>query len=56
LREQEGEEGFKEKPEHAERFFREGRANQWKDVLTPRQVDAIVGAHGEQMKKFGYLP
>jgi len=56
LREQEGEGGFKEKPEHAERFFREGRADQWKDVLTPRQVDAIISAHGEQMKRFGYLP
>ena len=56
LRDQEGESGFKEKPEHAERFFREGRSDQWKEVLTPQQVDAIIGAHGEQMKKFGYLP
>jgi hypothetical protein len=56
LRDQEGESGFKEKPEHTERFFREGRADQWKEVLTPQQVDAIVGVHGEQMKKFGYLP
>lgn len=56
LRDQEGEEGFKEKPEHAERFFREGRAEQWKDVLTSQQVDTIIGAHGEQMKRFGYLP
>jgi hypothetical protein len=56
LRDQEGEEGFREKPAHAERFFREGRAEQWKDVLTPQQVDAIVGAHGEQMNRFGYLP
>lgn len=56
LRDQEGESGFKEKPEHAERFFREGRADQWKDVLTPQQVDAIINAHGEQMKRFGYLP
>ena len=30
---QEDEEGFKEKPEHAERFFREGRAGQSKVVL-----------------------
>ena len=55
LKEQEGEGGFKEKPEHAERFFREGRAGQWKDLLTRQQVDAIVNAHGEQMKRFGYL-
>jgi hypothetical protein len=27
--------GFRERPEKAERFFREGRSGQWKDVLTP---------------------
>ena len=56
LREQEGKEGFKEKPEHADRFFREGRAEQWREVLSPQQVAAIVRAHGEQMKRFDYLP
>lgn len=56
LRDRESEEGFKEKPEHAERFFREGRAGQWRDILTPQQVDAIISAQGEQMKKYGYLP
>src|SRR6202040_945653 len=34
LRKQEEEGGFRERPEHARRFFREGRAGQWKDVLT----------------------
>jgi hypothetical protein len=56
LREQEEKAGFKERPEKAERFFREGRAGQWKDVLTPAQVQRIVDAHGEQMQRFGYLP
>jgi hypothetical protein len=56
LREQEEKAGFKERPEKAERFFREGRAEQWKDVLTPAQVQRIVDAHGEQMRRFGYLP
>ncbi len=56
LRENEEKDGFKEKPEHAERFFREGRSEQWKELLTPQQVDAIVSAHGEQMERFGYLP
>ena len=56
LKSQEEEVGFKEKPEHAERFFREGRAGQWKEVLTPAQVDRIVKDHGEQMARFGYLP
>jgi Sulfotransferase domain len=56
LKNQEQEDGFKEKPEHAERFFREGRAGQWKDVLSSEQVDRIVNDHGEQMRRFGYLP
>ena len=56
LREQEQQEGFRERPERAERFFREGRAGQWKDVLTPAQIKRIVDAHGEQMQRFGYLP
>ncbi|HET7841062.1 MAG TPA: sulfotransferase domain-containing protein [Terriglobia bacterium] len=56
LREQEEKDGFRERPEKAERFFREGRAGQWRDVLTPAQVQRIVDAHGEQMQRFGYLP
>jgi sulfotransferase family protein len=56
LREQEEKEGFNERPQKAERFFREGRTGQWKDVLTPQQIQRIVDAHGEQMQRFGYLP
>jgi Sulfotransferase domain len=48
--------GFVEKPEKAERFFREGRAGQWKEILTAQQIDRIVKDHGEQMKRFDYLP
>ena len=56
LREQEEKKGFRERPEGAERFFRDGRAGQWKEVLTPQQIQRIVDAHGEQMQRFGYLP
>jgi hypothetical protein len=56
LKDQEEKQGFQEKPKHADRFFREGRADQWKDVLTPPQVDRIVKDHSEQMARFGYLP
>ncbi len=56
LKGQEEEQGFKEKPKHAERFFREGRAGQWKDILTPSQIERIVQDHREQMARFGYLP
>jgi hypothetical protein len=57
LREQEEKAGFKERPDRADqRFFRDGRAGQWKEVLTPQQVQRIVDAHHEQMQRFGYLP
>lgn len=56
LREQEEKDGFRERPEGAERFFRDGRAGQWKEVLTSAQIARIVEAHKEQMERFGYLP
>jgi hypothetical protein len=39
-----------------EAFFREGKAGQWKKVLTKEQIAAIVDTHREQMARFGYLP
>jgi hypothetical protein len=57
LRAQEQQKGFRERPPTANRsFFREGRAGQWKEVLTEVQIDRIVRDHGEQMQRFGYLP
>jgi hypothetical protein len=54
---QEKEKGFRERPKNADRsFFREGRAGQWKDVLTTAQIDRIIRDHGEQMRRFNYLP
>jgi hypothetical protein len=55
LKQQEDEGGFFEKPDSAERFFRAGKADQWRDGLTPRQVRAIVTTHHQQMHRFGYL-
>ncbi len=55
LKKQEAKQGFKEKPEKAERFFREGKAGQWHDGLTRRQVRRIVQDHHVQMARFGYL-
>ncbi|MDF3073784.1 MAG: sulfotransferase protein [Alphaproteobacteria bacterium] len=55
LQEMEKEQGFRERPEHAEKFFRQGKAGQWKHELTLNQVKRIVRAHGEQMDRFGYL-
>jgi hypothetical protein len=56
LQDEEAREGFKEKPERAERFFREGRAGQWRELLSQQQIDRIAGAHREQMARFGYWP
>jgi hypothetical protein len=56
LKAQEDEKGFKEKPKHAERFFREGRSGQWRDVLSEDQVRRIVADHRTQMARFGYVP
>ncbi len=52
----EAEKGFLEKPPHLERFFREGRAGQWRETLTTAQIERIVATQGEQMARFGYLP
>jgi Sulfotransferase domain len=54
---QERKNGFRERPAAADaNFFREGRAGQWRRMLTPSQIDRIVRDHGEQMHRFGYLP
>jgi len=55
LRAQEEAQGFREKPERSERFFREGKAGQWHEGLTRRQVRRIVSAHAKQMRRFGYI-
>jgi hypothetical protein len=56
LRAQEEAKGFKERGRSQAFFFREGKAGVWKDRLTPAQVEAIVAAHGTQMRRFGYGP
>ena len=57
LQAQEKQSGFRERPPTADQnFFREGRAGQWKEILTPDQVNRIVRDHGEQMQRFGYWP
>lgn len=48
--------GFKERSKKAESFFREGRAEQWREVLTPDQVRRIIADHYVQMERFGYIP
>jgi hypothetical protein len=54
LKKQEAASGFKEKPQNAEIFFREGKADQWKSVLTRNQIRRVLADHREQMVRFGY--
>jgi hypothetical protein len=56
LQEQERRSGFIEKSPLAERFFRQGTMDQWRTVLTPEQIRAIVEVHRAQMERFGYVP
>ena len=56
LRDQEDQKGFKERSDKAQKFFREGRSGQWRDILTPKQINQIVEANKVQMERFGYWP
>ncbi|WP_421864270.1 sulfotransferase domain-containing protein [Parvibaculum sp.] len=53
---QEREKGFKEKPAHAEAFFRKGKPGQWRELLSDEQIAKVVSAHRAQMERFGYVP
>jgi len=56
LKAQEQRKGFIERPPAADAaFFREGKAGQWKKILTAEQIARIEADHGDQMRRFGYL-
>ena len=49
--------GFREQTPFArDRFFRRGKTGEWRDRLTDEQVQRISAAHGNQMRRFDYLP
>ncbi len=56
LKAQEKKHGFVEKHENAQSFFRQGRKNQWQQLLSESQVQKIVSLNKIQMERFGYLP
>ena len=56
LRKREEAHGFAERSEFAERFFREGRVGQWREVLSEAQVKRVVAAHRPTMQRHGYYP
>ena len=55
LQKMEAEQGFIERSDHSERFFRSGHSGGWRDTLTAEQVKKIESDHAVQMKRFGYL-
>jgi aryl sulfotransferase len=46
--------GFSERAARGARFFRSGKAGDWREVLTPDQATRIERDHGEAMARFGY--
>ncbi len=52
---QESRNGFGEKSENAEKFFRKGKAGGWREVLSEDQVNRLLGDHREGLAHFGYL-
>ncbi|WP_417069495.1 sulfotransferase domain-containing protein [Niveibacterium terrae] len=55
LKAQEEKEGFRERGKSDTPFFRSGKAGGWREALTEKQVDRIVGQHGRVMRELGYL-
>lgn len=55
LQKQEKEKGFKEKAAASPSFFRKGQPGSWREHLIPEQTNQIIKAHGEVMRRFGYL-
>jgi hypothetical protein len=48
--------GFIEASGKGARFFRKGRVNEWREALDREQVQRVIDAHREQMRRFGYVP
>lgn len=55
LQAQEAARGFSEKQPTAKSFFRQGRANAWREQLTKAQVNQLIADHRKVMRRFGYL-
>lgn len=55
LAEMEKQGGFREKPAGMKAFFREGKAEAWREHLTEENVSVLISGHESMMKRFGYL-
>jgi aryl sulfotransferase len=54
LQKAESVERFRETPSRAKRFFRNGKAGDWRNYLLPDQVAQLIDCHREAMERFGY--
>lgn len=55
LRKQEDKTGFIENSDNQARFFRSGKSEQWKDAMTPEQIETVKKDHARVMKRYKYL-
>jgi hypothetical protein len=53
LQQQEQARGFKERSVTS--FFRQGRTDAWRGVLTQEQVERVINDHRPVMQRLGYL-
>jgi hypothetical protein len=56
LQNKERKSGFSERSRYSKAFFRSGTSGQWKNTLSPDQVNRIIEAHHPQMVRFNYIP
>ncbi|USG60943.1 sulfotransferase domain-containing protein [Sneathiella marina] len=54
-RKQEQEKGFIEQSDKTDRFFRVGKAGQWKNILNDDQISRVIDANFDVMEEHGYL-
>lgn len=55
LKQQELREGFRERSQKAESFFRNGKVGDWRERLTPSQIEKIIADHFDVMRRFDYI-
>lgn len=55
LKDQERTNGFRENINSESSFFFRGEVGRWKNELTSEQIDKIIEANYEMMKRFGYI-
>ncbi len=56
LQRQEQRHGFRERPlRSSATFFRKGQIGSWREELPAQLADRIIQAHGDAMRRFGYL-